>query len=153
MLWYCLRSIDINGRGELLPDDALEVLQRHYGYRRQTAYKHLEAGDGVYWRIHHSTQTGKTYIILNSLFKVAAHLGVRLAEGAHFIEVEASGLPPSRQVQGRRALLYNTGAYRPFAIQRNDPISRRSLEDKTGVQERQQRRYDSKQEARGFPIR
>ncbi len=154
MLWYCLRSIDAStGHGVLLQDATIEILKKHYGYKRMTAYHHLAAGDGVYWRVHHSTRNGQTYIILNSLFKVAAHLGANMTKGAHFVEVKVSELPPSSRVQARRSLLYNAGAYRPFAIQRNDPISRKSLEEKTGVQERQQRRYDSLQERQGFPIR
>ncbi len=154
MLWYCQRSIDATtGRGVLLLDTAIEILTQYYGYRRQTVYKHLAAGDGVYWRVHHSTRNGQTYIILQSLFKVAAHLGVHISKGARFVEAKVSELPASCRVQARRSLLYNTGAYRPFAIRRNDPISRKSLEDKTGVQERQQRRYDSLQERQGFPIR
>ena len=165
MLWYCCRSIDAakgrgvprqgtaKGQGILLQDTAIEILKQHFGYKRQTVYKHLLAGDGVYWDLHHSTRNGETYIILRSLYKVAAHLGADITKGAHFVEVPVSDLPPSSQVKDRRALLYNTGAYRPFPIRRNDPISRKSLEKKTGVQERQQRRYDSSQESQGFPIR
>ncbi|MBA7703170.1 hypothetical protein ES703_111952 [subsurface metagenome] len=154
LLWYCLRSIDAaTGRGVLLQDITIETLKQHYGYQRGTAYKHLAAGDGVYWQVHHSTRNGQTYIILRSLWKVVAHLGVDITKGARFVNVNVSALPPSSQVLLRRSLLYNTGAYRPFAIQRNDPISRKSLEKKTGVQERQQRRYDSAQERQGFPVR
>lgn len=153
-LWYCLRSIGSpNGRGVLKQDTTIEILKRRYNYRRQTVYKHLAAGEGVYWHRHHSTRTGRTYIILHSIFKVAAHLRPELTKGARFMEAPAAKLPPSSHTLARRSSLYNPGAGRPFAIRRNDPISRKSLEKKTGVQERQQRRYDAYQESQGFPVR
>ena len=154
LLWYCLRSIDSStGRGVLEQDTTIEILKQHYSYRRQTVYKHLAAGEGAYWHRHHSTRNGQTYIILHSIFKVAAHLRPELTKGARFIEAPVSELPPSSHTLARRSLLYNPSEGRPFAIQRNDPISRKSLEKKTGVQERQQRRYDAYQERQGFPIR
>jgi len=153
-LWYCLRSIDSSkGRGVLLQDATIKTLLKHYGYRRQTVYKHLAAGDGIYWHVHHSTRNGKTYIILHSIFKVAAHLKPELTKGARFSEAPVSALPPSSHTLARRSILYNSAEGRPFAIQRNDPISRKSLERKTGVPERQQRRYDAYQERQGFPVR
>lgn len=155
ILWYCLRSIDAGtGRGVLLLDDAIEVLEKHYGYKRRTTYKHLRAGIGAYWKIHHSTRNGQTYIIISSLYKVASYLDAGLTKGAHFVEIRIADLPPSSHTQARRAILYNIGIGPTFNRERNDPISRQSLEEKTGVQERQQRRYDALQEQRqGFPVR
>lgn len=155
ILWYCLRSIDSDtGRGVLLQDDAIEVLEKHYGYKRQTAYKHLRAGDGAYWKIYHSTRNGQTYIIIGSLYKVATYLDAGLTKGARFVEMKVEGLPPSSHTQARRAILYNIGVGRAFNRERNDPISRQSLKEKTGVQERQQRRYDALQEQRqGHSVR
>ena len=81
-------------------------------------------------------------------------LDARLTRGARFIDIKITDLPPSSHALARRAILYNTGTGRTFNAIRNDPISRRSLEEKTGVQERQQRRYDALQEQRqGFPVR
>jgi len=154
MLWYILRSIDSDtGRGVLKIDMAIEILMDQYGYQRQTARKHLAAGDGVYWHIHHSTRNGQTYIIINSLLKVAVHLGADITRKTHFIEVEVSELPDSSHTQERRAILYNTGAYRPFEVRRNDPISRQSLERKTGVNTRTQQRYDAAQDVKGNLIK
>jgi hypothetical protein len=49
-------------------------------------------------------------------------------------------------------LLYNTAAYKPFPTHRNCPISRKSLEEKTGIEARQQQRYDQVMDAQG-PVR
>lgn len=155
ILWYCLRSIDSGtGRGVLLQDEALEILNKHYGYQRQTAYKHLLAGAGTYWKIHHSTRNGQTYIIISGIYKVAEHLDAQLTKGSRFVEMNVEALPPSSHTQARRAILYNIGIGRTFNRERCDPISRQSLSEKTGVEERQQRRYDALQEKRtGHSVR
>ena len=150
LLWYCLRCIDAAGRGVLGQEEAVNILRAGFGYQRQTAYKHLEVGDGIYWR-RHTSRKGRAIIILHSLARVAQHLQANIRERDRFIEFPASDLPPSGQVQARRALLYNTGAYTPSRLG-NHPISRRSLEEKTGIESRQQRRYDQVMEAQG-PVR
>lgn len=141
MLWYCLRAIDTCGRGVLDQEQAVQTLSSVFGYRRQTCHKHLQVGEGSYWR-RHMSRKGRTVIILIGLLQVARHLKAGIRGRERFIEVSASGLPLSGQVQARRALLYNTGAYKPSTAHCNHPISRKSLEDKTGIGSRQQRRYD-----------
>jgi len=148
LLWYCLRAIDATGHGVLGQDEAINILRASFGYRRQTCYKHLKAGDGVYWRSH-TTRKGKAIIILRSLVRVAQHLEADIRGRERFIDLPASGLPPSGQMQARRALLYNTGAYKPLSGPGNHPISRKSLEEKTGIEPRQQRRYDAVMDAQG----
>jgi len=150
LLWYCLRSIDVTGRGVLDQGQAVHILMT-FGYERQTLYKHLDKGDGVYWR-KHTTRKGKAIIILHSLLRVAQHLQADIRGRERFIDLSASILPSSRQVQARRALLYNTGAYKPFLSHCNHPISRKSLEEKTGIEARQQRRYDHVMDTQG-PVR
>jgi hypothetical protein len=151
LLWYCLRAIDTTGRGVLDQVLAIHILKTAFGYPRQTAYKHLQSGDGIYWR-RHTTRKGKAIIILHRLLHVAQHLEADIRRLERFIDIPASILPTSRQVQARRALLYNTGAYKPCPARRNHPISRKSLEEKTGIEARQQRRYDQVMDAQG-PVR
>jgi hypothetical protein len=55
-------------------------------------------------------------------------------------------------MQARRALLYNTGAYKPLSAPVSHPISRESLKEKTGIEPRQQRRYDAVMDTQG-PVR
>ena len=69
------------------------------------------------------------------------------------MELSASRLPPSGQVKARRALLYNTGTYKPSGSKWNPPISRKSIEEKTAIEARQQRRYDQVVEEAHGPIR
>ena len=151
LLWYCLRAIDVNGRGVLDQGQVIHILNAFFGYQRQTLYKHLEKGDGVYWH-KHTTRKGQAIIILHSLVRVAQHIQADIRGRERFIELPASGLPPSGQVQARRALLYNTAAYKPFSAPVNHPISRESLKEKTGIEPRQQRRYDAVMDAQG-PVR
>ncbi len=151
LLWYCLRAIDVNGRGVLDQGQVIHILNAFFGYQRQTLYKHLEKGDGVYWH-KHTTRKGQAIIILHSLVRVAQHIQTDIRGRERFIELPASGLPPSGQMQARRALLYNTGAYKPLSGPGNHPISRKSLEEKTGIEPRQQRRYDAVMDAQG-PLR
>ncbi len=152
LLWYCLRAIDTNGRGVLDQRLAIHIVKTAFGYQRQTVYKHLDKGNGGYWR-KHTTRKGKVIIIVHSLLRVAQHLQADIRGRERFIELPASILPPSSQVQARRALLYNTGAYKPCPAHRNHPISRKSLEEKTGIQSRQQRRYDHVMDTHGRPVR
>jgi hypothetical protein len=148
LLWYYLRGIDTAGCGRLDQETTAKILTRIFNYKRQTVYKHLHAGDGVFWQ-RHASRKGRTIIVLNSLIRVARHLKADIRSRDRFIEVSSSNLPPPGQVQSRRALLYDTGAYRPYMTDYNPPISRKSLTEKTGVDERQQRRFDQIMEVYG----
>lgn len=148
LLWYCLRAIDTAGCGRLDQERTAKILIRIFNYKRQTVYKHLHAGDGVFWQ-RLANREGRTIIVLNGLKRVSRHLKADIRSRERFIEVSPSDLPPSREVQARRALLYNTGAYRPLGTHYNPPISRKSLTEKTGIEERQQRRFDQTMEVHG----
>jgi hypothetical protein len=150
-LWYYLRAIDPAGCGRLDQETTVKILIRIFNYKRQTVYKHLRAGDGFFWR-RTVSQKGRPIILLNSLRRVACLVTAHIRSRERFIEVSSSDLPPSGQVQARRALLYNTGAHRPYTADYNPPISRKSLTEKTGIEERQQRRFDQIMEVRG-PVR
>jgi len=58
VLWYCLRAIDTTGRGVLDQEQVIHTLETFFDYQRQTAYKHVHAGDGIYW-CKHTTRKGK----------------------------------------------------------------------------------------------
>jgi hypothetical protein len=151
LLWYCLRAIDTTGCGVLDQEMTAKILRAIFNYKRQTVYKHLHAGDGVFWR-RHINRRGRPVIVLNSLARVACHLKADIKARERFSELPPSELPSSGQVQARRAILYNSGAYKPSTTHCNHPISRKSLTEKTDIEERQQRRYDRIMEARG-PVR
>lgn len=148
ILWYCMRAIDRAGRGVLDQRDVVQILCLHFGYKRQTVYKHLKTGSAVYWRLHRSRK-GKAIIILRGLLCVARCLGADIGKRECFVEMPATDLPHSSQSQARRALIYNAGAYEPRSVCVNHPISRMSLEEKTGIGSRQQRRYDRISESHG----
>jgi len=142
LLWYCLRAIDATGRGLLDQEAAINLLSASFRYQRQTVYKHLAKGDCAYWR-KLTTRKGQAIITLHSLARVAQRLQADIRAWDRFIELPASELRPSGQVQARRALLYNTATYKSLSAPVNHPISRTSLKEKTGIEPRQQRRYDA----------
>lgn len=141
ILWYCLRAID-NGRGVLDQLEAIDILKESFGYKRATAYKHLVKGDGLFWRLYRTRQ-GRDIIILAGIQRVVIALNASITHSQHFMELAIDKLPDSSHTQARRALLYGVAAYKPIGTRNNRPISRRSLEDKTGINSRQQRRYDA----------
>jgi hypothetical protein len=120
----------------------VDILTRDYNYRPATAYKHLQLGDGPYWRIY-TTRAGDIIIILAGLEKLCRHLEVVPAMTAKPIMLPQVDLPDPRKLQSRRAILYTTGAFRPLRKPGDgQKISRLSLERKTGINDRRQRRYD-----------
>ncbi len=148
LLWYCLRAVDVTGRGVLDQSSTVDILCTHFGYKRQTVYNHLQKGSSVYWRLHRSRR-GQALIILRGLLFVTRYLGASIGKATRFVEMPASDLPDSSQGLARRALIYNSGTYAPLTGRVHHPISRHSLQEKTGVAPRQQRRYDQASERYG----
>jgi len=148
LLWYCLRAIDTTGRGVLDQEMTTKLLRTVFNYKRQTIYKYLKAGNNVFWR-RHISRKGRSVIILRSLARVACYLKANINTHERFVQLQLSELPPPGRVQARRALLYNSGAYKPPTTHPNHPISRKSLTEQTGIEDRQQRRYDQIMEAHG----
>lgn len=137
-LWYCLRSINYWGSGNIKLDWAMATLIKNYGYSKRTVYRLLRAGAGKYWDIQLafdlSTQKTGTRIAIKSLKKVAEHLGTYHL--SPFVNVPACNF---QTLEDRRALLYSSFHKKEA---RAKPISRASLEAATGINRRSQQRYD-----------
>ena len=135
LLWYCLRAMDSTGKGYVDYNPILEALVHDFGYSRRTLMRLFRRGEGVLWeRYINSHSTINIYGVKRvSEYFVTYDLG-------RYIDVAIKDIP--KGIQGKRGLLYSTSAYRPEDWADRHPISRQSLEEKTGIEARQQRRYD-----------
>ncbi len=135
-LWYELRAINITGCGRLLVNDVVAALVEHFDYSQATAYRLLKAGEGKLWDIYQTPWLpGLPQIKIYSLYRVAEYFDTRVGRPAEV---------PARAFRGRQAKtawLY-ASFFKPDGS-RAKPISRDSIEAATGVQRRQQKRYDA----------
>lgn len=138
LLWYCLRSLDVTGCGRIPLLEAKKALTREYNYSKATFYRHLSLGEGKFWKTY---ENGRAVIEIWGVLTVCRCLCIHKV--SRYIDVDIQHVVK----YPRKALLWNTGAYRPFSTGRlNHPISRDSLAVKTKIQRRYQQRYDVKAE-------
>ncbi|MBA7629948.1 hypothetical protein ES703_37455 [subsurface metagenome] len=143
-LWYELRAINVTGSGRLVLNDALATLVSSFGYSRSTAYRLLRAGDGRFWELGTSYSfrpgTGPGWhsvIEIYALSRVAERFSTYVHRLSQPVQV------PVREFRGRkakRAWLYSS-FFKPAGTKAK-PIARDSIMDATGVERRQQQRYD-----------
>lgn len=136
LLWYIIRALDINGQGYTKYDESLGFLINRLGYSRRTLMRLFRRGEGIFWkRCINSHSTIKIYAL-----KTVAEYFMTYEMG-RFVDMAIVDIPET--LQGRRGMLYATAAYQPFGTTHRSPISRQSLGEKTGIEPRQQRRYDT----------
>lgn len=137
LFWYLLRWIDKSGTGRIPLELAYQVLVeklRYYSYRG--FYRVLASGELKLWKQY---ENGHSRIEIKGLKQVSEWFNT-LPDT--FVSIDITEIPGSDNLQARRALLWNTGAYKPIGKEVN-PISRASLVDKTGIDRRRQQRYDA----------
>jgi len=143
ILWYELRAHNSTGShspGEqwssgrvLLTEDSHSSLASTFGYSIPTLYRLLKLGNGKYWVIYRCL--GFRILYLYGLGRVAKSLQVQTLSRP--VQVEGKEL---KGRQSKRAWLY-ASFFKPEGC-KSKPISRDSLADATGIQRRQQRRYE-----------
>jgi hypothetical protein len=137
-LWYELRAINITGCGRLVLNDALASLVRHFSYSQATAYRLLKAGDGKLWDIYQSPRLpGLSQIKIYGLYRVAAGFDTSVFRLGRPVEIKAGDF----KGRGTKTAWLYASFFKPDGS-RAKPISRDSIEAATGVQRRQQKRYD-----------
>ncbi|GAI64783.1 unnamed protein product, partial [marine sediment metagenome] len=135
-LWYELRAINVTGCGRLVLNDALAALVSSFGYSQATAYRLLKAGDGKLWGISQSPALeGRSVVKIYGLYQVAEYLNTSGLSRA--VEIRAGDF---RGREAKTAWLY-ASFFKPDGSKAK-PISRDSIEAATGVERRQQKRYD-----------
>ncbi len=159
-LWYELRAINANGSGRLLLNDAVAALVKHFGYSQSTAYRLLKAGDGKLWDIkdpppgthdasfsfcslgtgqlsegqsNYSTEWHST-IKIKGLSQVSQYFNTWVGRPAEIKVGDFKG-------RGTKTAQLYASFFKPDGS-RAKPISRDSISDATGVERRQQQRYD-----------
>jgi len=143
-LWYELRALNLMGDGNVDRGWAVATLVAQGRYSRRTLYRILALGEGDFWLTR--TSRKRSRLFLRSLHQVAICLNVvRLSRNPQVI--------PASEFMGRakrRAWLY-ASFFPPEDSNSAKPISRESIAEATGVQRRQQIRYDSKVNMRKVP--
>lgn len=91
-----------------------------------------------FWEIYNRTEpdgTTRTRVKIWGVKTVCKYLGTY--KPSRHVEISVADFPK----RGKKALLWSTGAYKPIGLEVN-PISRQSLEEKTGIERRKQQRWD-----------
>lgn len=136
LFWYLLRAINQSGSSRVDLNEAELIFTELFKYSRRTFYRHLIIGSGKLWEKYHS---GARRIKIYGLETTLRYLNTFNVSRWRVIDIA------TLQKYPRKALLWNTGAYRPFGTGRvNNPISRPVLQNVTGITERKQQRYDAR---------
>lgn len=132
-VWYELRALNSWGSGRLALSDAVAALVSCFGYSRSTCYRILGSGDGKLWQI--DDFLCRPVIKIHGLCRVAEYFNIYHLSRP--VEVRAQDFKGRR---GKRSWLF--ASFFRAEGSRARPISRDSINDATGVQRRQQQRYD-----------
>lgn len=138
-LWYLLRALDPDHSGRISYSVIVPSL-KGLGYSTRTLSRTLS--NSLYFEVYRNGRTGERKIRIKSLRSVIEALHVALPPTVRWVEVPGNEIPAPTQVGKWRALLYNVAAYKPLGTKTRHPQSRRTIEENTGVNDRQQRRYD-----------
>ncbi len=139
-MWYCLRAINHWGSGHLEAQIAIKALTLHFHYSKSTAYRILSSGNGVFWDERTISGTHRLQIKICSLKKVTRYFNTPC--GRYFLEIAPQDFvgTGNNRISLQRSWLY-ASFHKPKGI-RAHPISRASIQEATGVNQRSQQRYD-----------
>lgn len=138
LFWYLLRSINETGSGHIDLSQAESLFIDVFNYSKPTFYRHLSRGEGKLWNTYHNKVRRIEIYGLKRVFRYLNTFNV-----SRFLNVDIETV----RKYPRKALLWNTGAYRPFGTGRNNaPVSREALHAVTGIYRRKQQRYDTSAE-------
>lgn len=143
-LWHALRALNTSGSGYIYLDEALEGLTGVFGYGIRTVFRILARGESQFWQ--RIDRKRGTVIQIYGLRIICLMFGTSLFNITRFHEVPAERFNTMRY---RRLALWQS-IHKPKGIKAN-PISRQSIEEYTGIQKRQQIRYDQDSEVRRTP--
>lgn len=147
-LWYALRSLNSWGSGVVDLEWAIKSLTAHYGYSKSTVYRLLTSGNGKFWGIQLAMgfmrHNRRSRIEIYGIKTVAEYLGI--CGMSHFVKVPISSF---RTLQQRRAWLY-ASLFKPKGVIAN-PMCRQTIQEQTGLDKTQQRRYETTAGVRRTP--
>jgi len=139
-MWYSLRAINYWGSGRLELQSAVYALKLWFHYPKSSAYRILDSGNGVFWKIQPSRDINRLQIQIQSLKQVAEYLNTDCDR--NFVEITVHDFvgDGKNRVARQRGCLYST--FHPPLGAKALPISRASITEATGVNRRTQQRYD-----------
>lgn len=139
-LWHCLRALNHWGSGSLPLEMAIDGLQSVFGYSKRTIDRHMAAGEGLFWqRKTEGEEIRRTTIKIYGLGQVCLMLDTNLPGTKRFYDVG-----PDRFQRGmdQKSRLWESLSFHKAKGVKAKPISRATIQDITGINSRQQRRYD-----------
>jgi len=143
-LWYCLRSLNYWGSGKMSLELAKEGLKNEFGYTPRILARHLALGNGSFWDI--TSQKWGSQIKIYALKTVCQYLSTFLDGNKYYRDLPAERF---NTLRARRSQLF-ASIYKPQGIQAN-PMSRASIEEYTGLNKIQQRRYEQEAKVKRTP--
>jgi hypothetical protein len=127
--WLMLRAADPAGSGFLTISDAVSLLVEWRGVTARHAHRILQGGEGRYWHVAGGA------VFYRRTVRIAEHLGVDRVSRERLVEARSLGT-----TSRLRAALYTT-CYATDAG--GVPLTRRKVEELTGVPRSSQRRYEN----------
>jgi len=152
--WHLLRLLTSQNSGRADRSAAVQFLITSHGYTRPTISRHLTLGEGVLWR---TSAHGRLY--LRGPVSLARLWGLDRLDGF----VVLAPISAAHSVAEWNALAYHIAhpSQPPLRLTKkgkltpgrsNHPISRASLQDRTGIPERTQRHYGIQTNEKGEPL-
>ena len=143
-MWHCLRSLNVTGSGYIYLDEALEGLTGTFGYSRRNVKMILNKGESQFWERINAKRG--CVIKIYGIKIICLLFGTSLLNTARFYDVPADEFTT---LMDRRLALWES-IHKPKGVKAN-PISRASIQEYTGVQKRQQIRYDKASKIKRTP--
>jgi len=134
-MWYCLRFLNYTGSGVIPLSKAIEGLADLFHYSPETAYRHIQQGNGTHWQLVDNKRGSRIQIY--ALKTVCEYYSIGRITNKHFREIE---LWQFNTPLKRKSQIY-ASIHKPQGIS-GKPISRAAIEDMTGLAKQQQRRYE-----------
>jgi len=145
--WHRLRSLDIDGKGRMFESQAIEGLKQISGLSERHIFRRLAAGEGIFWHRYdvfdEDGQKRGSRIKIYGVKQVCEYYNTTLISGARWYDV------PVDKFRGlRQARLRLWESLHKASDVNSNPISRATFQECTGVNDRQQRRYDRASEVK-----
>ncbi len=141
-LWSVLRAHDSWGQGRLDQSRTVNHLTEEGVYSRRSLYRLLKSGEGIFWGIDPTIKGGA--IRMHGLQAVADYFDL-----PHLSSPQEVPIKKFKTLGKRRAWVYSVGNCKPVDSPAfSNPISRLSIQDKTGIEKRQQTRYEKRVEVK-----
>jgi hypothetical protein len=137
VLWYCLRALAWWGDSEIDTETALKGLVSTFNYSPAGAYSHINKANGKVLSLLYNN--GRATIKIWGLLRLCESFGMARLTDSHYRLIPVSAFTTLRK---RREQLYaSIPTHKPKGV-KGGPVTRQTIEDMTGLNKVQQRRYE-----------